>query len=63
MLPAFVSDQILQRCSKVFQKVWKALGTKSELWFSLKAAFLFKDYESFNDVYWDIGLQFKVSWQ
>ena len=60
MLLAFVNDQILQRCSKLFQKIWQATGTKAKLWFMLKAAFLLKVYTTFKDMYWDIGSQFNV---
>lgn len=60
MLLAFVNDQILQHCSKLFQRIWQATGTKSKLWFMLKAAFLLKVYTTFKDMYWDIGSQFNV---
>jgi hypothetical protein len=60
MLLAFVSDQILQRCSNNFQKIWQATKTKVKLWGMMKAAFLMKNYNNFKELYWDIAAQFKV---
>lgn len=60
MLLAFLSDQILQKCSQPFQKLWKAAGTKTKLWFVIKAAFTLKNYNYFKELYWDIAAQFSV---
>jgi hypothetical protein len=60
MLLAFQSDQFLQRCSNIFRKVWKEIGTKSKLWFMIKAAFMLKKYAHFKETYFDIAVQFNV---
>jgi hypothetical protein len=60
MLLAFLTDQILQRCSKPFRKLWKTLTTKTKLWFLIKASFCLKNYNDFKELYGDIALQFNV---
>ncbi len=60
MLLAFLTDQIVQRCYTIFQKLWKATGTKLKLWSMLKGAFLMKTYNDFKELYLDIGYQFGV---
>jgi hypothetical protein len=60
MLLAFLTDQVVQRCNKTFQQVRYAVVTKLKLWFCVKAAFLFKEYASFKDIYLDIASQFQV---
>jgi hypothetical protein len=39
MLLAFLVDQIQQRCSSLFRQLWKGLGTKAKLWFSMRNLF------------------------
>ena len=60
MLLSFLTDQVVQHCSKTFQQVRQAVVTKVKLWFCVKAAFLFKEYSSFKDIYLDIAYQFQV---
>ena len=60
MLLAFLTDQIIQRCNRVFQAVRLATGTKVKLWFCVRAAFFMKEYETFKAIYLDIGGQFKL---
>ena len=60
MLLAFLTDQIIQRCNRVFQAVHLATGTKVKLWSCVRAAFFMKEYETFKATYLDIGGQFKL---
>ncbi|MEG3845034.1 transposase [Microcoleus sp. herbarium14] len=60
MLLAFLSDQIIERCNKTFQMVHHVVITKTKLWFCVKAAFLFKEYKTFKDIYVDIGNHFQL---
>lgn len=60
MLLAFLTDQVIQRCNSLFQAVRVATGTKVKLWFCVRAAFFFKEYETFKAIYLDIGHQFKL---
>ena len=60
MLLAFVSDQIFQRTSKLFNDIWKATKTKSKLWEMLRAFFMVKKLNSFENAYKLIAAQFFV---
>ena len=60
MLFAFLTDQVVQRCSKTFQEVHQAVRTKVKLWFCVRAAFTLKEYSSFKDIYLDIACRFMV---
>jgi hypothetical protein len=60
MLLAFLSDQVIQRCNHQFQAVRVACATKVKLWFCVRAAFFFKEFETFRAIYLDIGRQFKL---
>ena len=60
MLLAFLTDQLIQRCNRQFQAVRAACGTKVKLWFSVRAAFFFKEYDTFRAIYVDIGRQFEL---
>lgn len=60
MLLAFLTDQVVQRCNTTFQQVRHAVVTKVKLWFCVKAAFVFREYTSFKDIYLDIAHQFQV---
>lgn len=60
MLLAFTTDQLVESCNKLFQKIRDAVVSRTKLWFCIRAAFFFREYNSFNAVYLDIGLQFKV---
>ena len=39
MLLAFLVDQIQQRCSQGFRRLWRGLKTKAKLWDSLRSLF------------------------
>lgn len=60
MLLAFSTDQLIESCNELFQKMRSKVVSRTKLWFCVRAAFFFKDYQSFKDIYLDIGLQFKV---
>ncbi|MDZ7899267.1 MAG: hypothetical protein U5N85_14750 [Arcicella sp.] len=51
MLLAFHNDQLIQRCSKVFNSIWQMTKTKSRLWFTLKSLFTVKLFKNFRELY------------
>lgn len=51
MLLAFDNDQLIQRCSKVFNSIWQMTKTKSRLWFTLKSLFMVKLFKNFRELY------------
>jgi len=57
---AFHIDQLIQRCSKPFQRLWKAAKTKAKLWQTIRALFLVKTFTSFKELYLNIALLFQV---
>lgn len=60
MLMAFHTDQLIQRCSKPFQILWKAAKTKAKLWQTIRALFLVKTFTSFKELYLNLALLFEV---
>jgi len=60
MLLAFLSDQIFQKCSKLFNDIWQAAKTKSKLWEMLRAFFMARKLKNFDQVYHLIAAQFFV---
>ncbi len=60
MLLAFHTDQLIQRCHKPFQQIWKAAKTKLKIWQTLRALFLVKTFHSFQQLYHNMALLFKV---
>lgn len=58
MLLAFHMDQLIQRCNKPFQRLWKAAKTKAKLWQTIRALFLVKTF--FKELYLNIALLFQV---
>ncbi len=60
MLLAFSTDQLIESCSKLFQKIRDSVVSRTKLWFCVRAAFFFKEYDSFKSIYVNIGLQFNV---
>lgn len=51
MLLAFHNVQLVQRCSKIFQSIWKMTKTKLRLWVTLSAVFMVKPFKSFKELY------------
>ena len=60
MLLAFLVDQIYQRCSELFNRIWQAAKTKVKLWEILRAAFMFRVVYSFRELYIVLAQQFSV---
>jgi hypothetical protein len=60
MLLAFLTDQIYQKCSTLFNEIWKAAKTKAKLWEMLRAFFMARKLRNFNQVYHLIAAQFFV---
>jgi hypothetical protein len=58
MLLAFHTDQLIQRCSKPVQLLWKAAKTKAKLWQTIRALFLVKAFSSFKELYLQLALLF-----
>jgi hypothetical protein len=51
MLLAFHTDQLIQRCNKPFQQIWKAAKTKVKLWQTSRALFMVQLFRSFQQLY------------
>jgi hypothetical protein len=60
MLLAFLTDQIVQRCSHPFKALLKAAKTKLKLWQLIRACFQVKSYNNFKEIYEHLALLFKV---
>lgn len=60
MLLAFQNDQVFQRCSGTFNKIWIAAKTKVKLWETVKAIFMTQIIASFYDLYIMVAKQFRV---
>lgn len=51
MLLAFLTDQIQQRCCKLFGQIWRGLKTKSKLWASLRNLFSVLVFDTMEALY------------
>lgn len=60
MLLAFLTDQIYQKCSTLFNNLWQAAKTKSKIWEMLRAFFMARKLKNFNQAYKLIAAQFFV---
>ena len=60
MLLAFHNDQIIQRCNRTFQDIWKMTKTKSRLWATLRALFMVKPVQNFKELYDYMAFMYKV---
>jgi len=60
MLLAFQNDQLFQRCSGLFNKVWVAAKTKVKLWETIKAIFMTQIVGSFYEIYFIVAKEFQV---
>ena len=60
MLLAFHNDQLVQRCSKTFQGIWKMTKTKSRLWATLRALFMVKPFRNFKELYDYMAFMYQI---
>ena len=60
MMLAFLVDQIQQGFNKLFQEVWKGLGTKRKLWESMRSVFQVLEFETMEQLYRKIALLYKI---
>jgi hypothetical protein len=60
MLLAFHNDQLVQRCSKTFQAIWKMTKTKSRLWATLRAVFMVKSFQNFKELYDYMAFMYQI---
>ena len=60
MLLAFHNDQLVQRCSKTFQAIWKMTKTKSRLWATLRALFIVKPFQNFKELYDYMAFMYQI---
>ena len=51
MLLAFLIDQIIQACSRLFQAIWSVTKTKVRLWETFRALYLTTVLHSFNELF------------
>ena len=60
MMLAFLVDQIQQGCNKLFQAVWKGLGSKSKLWESVRSVFQILECETMEGLYQQITVLYRI---
>lgn len=60
MFMAFAIDQLMQKTSTLFIKVWKAAKTKKRLWEGLRAVFMTQYVKSFKHLYIILAHLFEV---
>ncbi len=60
MFFAFLMDQIRQYADINFRKVWMEIGTKKKLWEMVKSAFTMKAFESMENLFVHIALEFDI---
>lgn len=60
MFIAFAIDQLCQKASSLFKKVWVAAKTKIRVWESVKAVFMTQYVKSFEHIYIIIAQMFEV---
>lgn len=60
MLLAFQTDQIFQRCNRLFNRIWDKAKTKAKLWEVLRSVFIIKVVYSFNELFETVARQFQI---
>ena len=60
MLLAFLTDQLVELCSKEFQLILKAARTRLKVWFQQRALFTSIRFENFNSIYGRLAELFGV---
>lgn len=60
MLLAFHNDQIIQRCNRTLQGIWKMTKTKSRLWATLRVLFMVKLFQNFKEIYDYMAFMYQV---
>jgi hypothetical protein len=60
MMLAFLVDQIQQGYNKLFQEVWKGLGTKRKLWESVRCFFQVLEFETMERLYRQIAFLYRI---
>lgn len=60
MLLAFQVDQIFQKCSMAFNRIWKAAKTKVKLWNMARSIFSTTIIPSFKELYRKLAFEFSV---
>jgi hypothetical protein len=60
MLLAFITDQIYQRCNKLFNRIWQAAKTKVKMWEIMRSVFMIRIVYSFKELYVILADQFSV---
>lgn len=60
MLFAFYIDQLIQACSRIFQKIEQNIITKTKLWSTIRAIFQTQHCQSMNLIYVQVAWLFKI---
>ncbi len=60
MMLAFLVDQIQQGFNKLFQEVWKGLGSKIKLWESVRSLFQVLEFETMQMLYRQIAVLYRI---
>ena len=59
MMPAFLVDQAQQLACKLFQSVWKKLGSKRSLWEKIRSLFFGFNFDSMEYIFRALFYGFK----
>ena len=60
MMPAFSVDQIWQKCSELFNILWKRAKSKRYLWELIRAVFFLRPVSSFQEIYRTLAAEFSL---
>lgn len=60
MLLAFIIDQIWQRCSRLFDQLWKRAKSKRYLWELIRAVIFLRPVSSFQEIHKVIAAEFSI---
>jgi hypothetical protein len=60
MMQAFLIDQIQQRYSDTFKKLWQGLGSKKKLWASIRSAFQMINFTTMQSLHHHIFYLYKL---
>lgn len=60
MLLAFLSDQMIQCFDRLFNLIWKAAGARVRIWETMRAVYLIKAVNSFNELLTEVAKIYRV---
>ena len=60
MLMAFLVDQVQQRCSSLFRRVWRGLGTKAKVWATMRSLFRVLRFDSMEALFRQMAALYRL---